>query len=86
LIATALESVTITDVTVPTVAGQKPTLERQLRRPGTDERWSCRNSNEPNGGSRMRNVGNTAEGGGSKSFKERVISELEEYAVIAAYL
>ena len=38
----------------------------------------------------MRNIASsvpgTAESGGKKSLKERAISELEEYAVIAAYL
>ena len=34
----------------------------------------------------MPNVANTAEGGGSKSLKERAVSELEEYAVITVYL
>ena len=34
----------------------------------------------------MRNVANTVEGGEKKSLEERAVSELEEYAVITAYL
>jgi hypothetical protein len=34
----------------------------------------------------MQNIASTAEGGGKKSLKERALSELEEYAVITAYL
>jgi len=34
----------------------------------------------------MQNVANTAEEGGKKGLKERAVSELEEYAVITAYL
>jgi hypothetical protein len=34
----------------------------------------------------MQNVANTTEGGGKKSLKERAVGELEEYAVITAYL
>jgi hypothetical protein len=34
----------------------------------------------------MQSLANTTEGGGKKSLKERALSELEEYAVITAYL